>query len=497
MDQNKFYYPLTIKDFDILEKLGEKYHSSVYKVKYKKIGGIYTLKTKEREKFNNNDKEIDYLREKTILYDLTKRNHPHIVKLYAEFQDNNYRYLVMEYCKGTTLEKLRGNEQNKGYVDQKLVIHILTQLLETLKYLHETCYIIHRDIRPDKIILGHENNIKLLGFGIAAYLTHPKKQLVSNKSLKAIKSFAPPEIIFDQLPLNYDYKIDIFSLGFTIFSLMNPSENNNFNLPVITEGCYGNIRRYENKIINKFYDTWLIDFVKLLYENDKIKRPSASEALSLLQLRQPNPNFVGLEQNMNFNLQNNIQNGSGQFNYINNNLLNENQKLKLELELNQYKKENEDLKTLINNLQIDNNRLNNELIKANKIISKFKNIPNNQHLNDNEINKLKEIIKMKDNEINNLTNQLKNNVNKKLINYDDIMVVNFISSDQRINCGIKCLETDTFAEVEEKLYQQYNDCRETNNNFIAKGKLVLRFKKLSENGIKNGDRIQLVYPQYI
>ena len=77
------------------------------------------------------------------------------------------------------------------------------------------------------------------------------------------------------------------------------------------------------------------------------------------------------------------------------------------------------------------------------------------------------------------------------------MVVNFISSDQRINCGIKCLETDTFAEVEEKLYQQYNDCRETNNNFIAKGKLVLRFKKLSENGIKNGDRIQLVYPQYI
>ena len=155
------------------------------------------------------------------------------------------------------------------------------------------------------------------------------------------------------------------------------------------------------------------------------------------------------------------------------------------------------MKTLINNLQIDNNRLNNELIKANKVISKFKNIPNNQHLNDNEINKLKEIIKMKDNEINNLTNQLKNNVNKKLINYDDIMVVNFISSDQRINCGIKCLETDTFAEVEEKLYQQYNDCRETNNNFIAKGKLVLRFKKLSENGIKNGDRIQLVYPQYI
>ena len=389
MEQNNFYDPLLITDFDMLEKLGEAHHSSIFKVKYKKTGGIYALKTRELKEFNTNEKEINYLREKEILYDLTKRNHPHIVKLYADFQDTNYRYLVMEYCQGTNLEKLRGNEQNKGYVDQKLVIHILTQLLEILKYLHETCYIIHRDIRPDKIILGHENNIKLLGFGIAAYLTHQNKQLVSNKSLKAFIRFAPPEIIFGQFPLNYDYKIDIFSLGFTIFSLMNPSENDRLNLPMVTQGRYGygTLRRYENKIINKFYDTWLIDFVKLLYENDKIKRPSASEALSLLQLRQPNPNFVGLEQNMNFNLQNNIQNGSGQFinNYndlyndnkninVDNNLLNENKKLKLEL--NQYKKENEDLKTLINNLQIDNNRLNNELIKANKIISKFKNIPN-------------------------------------------------------------------------------------------------------------------------
>ena len=100
---------------------------------------------------------------------------------------------------------------------------------------------------------------------------------------------------------------------------------------------------------------------------------------------------------------------------------------------------------------------------------------------------------MKDDLINDLKNKLQNNTNnKKLINYDDILIVYFISTDQKINHAIKCLKTDTFAEVEEKLYQQYEEYRETNNNFITKGKNVLRFKKICENNINDGDKIQLV-----
>ena len=82
--------------------------------------------------------------------------------------------------------------------------------------------------------------------------------------------------------------------------------------------------------------------------------------------------------------------------------------------------------------------------------------------------------------------------NQKLVDFNKIMVVSFISMDQKIDCGIKCLETDTFAEVEEKLYQKYNEYRDTNNNFISNGKLVLRFKKICENGIKDGDKVQLI-----
>ena len=70
------------------------------------------------------------------------------------------------------------------------------------------------------------------------------------------------------------------------------------------------------------------------------------------------------------------------------------------------------------------------------------------------------------------------------------MVVHFISGDGKIYQGIKCLPTETFAEVEEKLYQIYDEYRETNNKFLAKGRLVLRFKKIYENNIKDGDKIQ-------
>ena len=70
------------------------------------------------------------------------------------------------------------------------------------------------------------------------------------------------------------------------------------------------------------------------------------------------------------------------------------------------------------------------------------------------------------------------------------MVVTFISQDFSVNEAVKCLSTDLFAEVEEKLYKKYDNLRNTNNMFTVNEKPVLRFKKLSENRIKDGDTIE-------
>ena len=77
-----------------------------------------------------------------------------------------------------------------------------------------------------------------------------------------------------------------------------------------------------------------------------------------------------------------------------------------------------------------------------------------------------------------------------------MMTVNFISMDQHIHFAIPCIDTDTdtFAEVEEKLYKQFPKYRETNNNFIANGEPVLRFKTIGQNKIGNGLPVTMIIP---
>ena len=114
------------------------------------------------------------------------------------------------------------------------------------------------------------------------------------------------------------------------------------------------------------------------------------------------------------------------------------------------------------------------------------NIQNNQ-IYINEINRLKQTI-------NDLQLKLQK-TDKKKIYMNDILIINFISTDQIVRAGIPCLADDTFAEVEEKLYQIYDEFRNTNNVFLHRGNTILRFKKIRENNIKNNDTIQLIKPE--
>ena len=307
MNAHFFRKPISMNDFQILCQIGKGYFGAVYKVKYNINGQIYALKRYEKAKAKK-EHEIDYYREKTILYDLTRRGYPTIVKLYADFEDNTTKNLVMEYVEGITLRKKRGN--NNGYVPQNEVINILSQLLQTIDFLHTKCRIIHRDIKPDNIMIQLNNQIKLLDFGISVYIENPDNLLACHKSVKGELHYVPPEMIFSGFPLNYDQRMDIFSLGFTMYSFMNPSNNEDeINLPQITEKKNKSITRKDVYIKNTAYEPWLIDFVESLYCKDQNKRPMAAEALNLLQQFQTNPNCTHIFNNLkNKNRENNINN---------------------------------------------------------------------------------------------------------------------------------------------------------------------------------------------
>ena len=165
----------------------------------------------------------------------------------------------------------------------------------------------------------------------------------------------------------------------------------------------------------------------------------------------------------------------------------------------------------INNQNISNQiskdneimELKNQLIKANKIIEKQKStineLQNKLNSYNTNINNYQNIINQKDLELNNLRMQLNNMKNNNSsndlnVNFNDIMSVNFISMDQNVHFSVACLKTDIFAEIEEQLYKQYPQYRETNNSFLAHGSQVLRFKTIAENKIGNGLPVTLVVP---
>ena len=145
----------------------------------------------------------------------------------------------------------------------------------------------------------------------------------------------------------------------------------------------------------------------------------------------------------------------------------------------------------INKLKIENENLKEEVLKAKKIIKALE----KDQIDNNELKNLKAENENLKNQLTNKNNEIKD-LKSKIIErpkYDinDIMVVNFVSLDLSVHYGIKCLPTDVFAEVEEKLYKIYDNLRNTNNMFTVNANPILRFKTLSENNIKDGDILQL------
>ena len=168
----------------------------------------------------------------------------------------------------------------------------------------------------------------------------------------------------------------------------------------------------------------------------------------------------------------------------------------------------------LKNNQIENNNLQNkekeisnlkkELNNAKHIIEQQKNTINNLH---NQINNIysnnsrsmeiyENIIKKKDKELNDLKLELESikSKNKAYSDKSKIMTIDFTFSEPKKHFSVPCIDSELFAEVEEKLYKQFPEFRESNNNFMANGKTILRFKTIGQNKIEKGLSVNMVIP---
>jgi serine/threonine protein kinase len=266
---NQFYNSIgnKISDFTKLEKLGQGKFAVVYKMKSNINNKIYTVKVVTIQNEINLTREIEIQKN---LY------HPNIANLLTHFYDkaNNMAYLVFEYFKGTDLQTY-ANKNN--LIDEKLIIHIMKHVLYGLYYLHSN-NIIHRDIKPDNILMDNDYNIKIIDFGISAIKGDCKTFgiLATNYTQIGRPDYACTEIINDEK--NYDYKCDIFSLGYTIYYLMNHE------LPSKIVSIEGNkVIRYNLNPIENNYNKDLVQLVQSMYSDNPNERPNDIQALNQLQ----------------------------------------------------------------------------------------------------------------------------------------------------------------------------------------------------------------------
>ena len=141
-------------------------------------------------------------------------SHPNIVEVYDVGEEDGQYYIVMEYIEGKTLKQLLKKRETLTLPE---VIDIMLQLTDGLAHAHES-YIIHRDIKPQNIMILDNGLVKITDFGIAMALN--ATQLTQTNSVMGSVHYLPPEQANGK---SATVKSDIYSLGILMYELITGS----------------------------------------------------------------------------------------------------------------------------------------------------------------------------------------------------------------------------------------------------------------------------------
>ena len=202
---------------------------------------------------------------------LSTLDHPHIIKYFEAFQDSKYVYIVTEYCpNGDLFDLIKKRVQEVGSFKESRAAEMMKTLLKTVHYLHSK-KIAHRDIKPENIMIGDDNNLKLIDFGISKQVEHGDLTGIVGSSY-----YIAPEVIQDK----YGRKWDIWSLGVILYILLwgyLPFNGAN------TAKILDDIKESEIKFTHKEWEKVTPegkDLVKWMLDPDQHTRYTASECLN-------------------------------------------------------------------------------------------------------------------------------------------------------------------------------------------------------------------------
>lgn len=193
--------------YEILEQVGSGGMSIVYKGKDTKLGRFVAIKVL-REEFCLDDSFVGKF--KVEAQSAASLSHNNIVNIYDVGNEGRTHYIVMEYLEGETLKEYI---RNRGRLPEPEILKVALAIANALEHAHNN-HIIHRDIKPQNIMLTNDGKVKVTDFGIARIASDKTIDCPENAS-GSVYYIAP-----EQARGGYqDNKSDIYSLGITMYEM--------------------------------------------------------------------------------------------------------------------------------------------------------------------------------------------------------------------------------------------------------------------------------------
>ncbi len=196
--------------YEILTLIGSGGTADVFKAKDRRLNRNVAIKIL-KESFTGDKKIVDKFRQEA--QSCAGLTHPNIVSVYDVGNDGSLYYIVMELIEGITLKRFI---ERKGKLEVKEAIGIAIQIAQGLDAAHAN-HVVHRDIKPQNIIISREGKVKVTDFGIARATQGTNSNTINNQAAVGSVHYLSPEQARGGFS---DERSDIYSLGVTIYEML-------------------------------------------------------------------------------------------------------------------------------------------------------------------------------------------------------------------------------------------------------------------------------------